>query len=137
MSVADNGTTVAAPKDWAKAVAAAYLRALGATQQEAAMGVSCGRRTLRRWEAQAWWPKAMKEACDRWLNDVIAASRGSVLKNIRAGDAAMALTILERTEPRLLPKSRSEITPFAYRRPPWFAFPSWTLFLERSGYLAG
>ena len=52
----------------------------------------------------------MDEACDRWLNDLVGASRKSVLENIRNGDAGMALKILERTEPRLLPRSRSEVT---------------------------
>ncbi len=108
--MAENSDTVEAPKDWDKAVASAYLRALGATQAEAARDAGVGERTLARWEGSGWWPKAMQEAVDRWMSDVVAASRQSVLENIRDGDAEMGLKILERTEPRLLPRSRSEVT---------------------------
>lgn len=104
--MAESTDTVAAPHDWDKAVSAAYLRALGHTQQEAATGAGVGERTLARWEGCDWWPEAVAEAVDRWMHDLTAASRHTLLKAVKGGAADKALAVLERTEARLSPAAQ-------------------------------
>ena len=101
--VAGLGDSVAEPKDRDKALSAAYLRIIGHTQEEAAAGANCGARSLRRWEAQPWWPEILVEAGSRWLSGLTAKARGTLLNDM---DAALALKILERLIPELAPAKR-------------------------------
>lgn len=55
------------PANWDKALSAAYLRLLGATQIDAAMHVGVSDRSIRAWEGSKWWPMAVAEARERWL----------------------------------------------------------------------
>lgn len=91
------------PAHWDKRVSAAYLRILGATQADAAKAVARSVRAIRLWEAHDSWPAAQAEARARWLVDLSDASRNALVKAIRAGDAASARWVLERTEPALSP----------------------------------
>ena len=94
--------TVKRPGDWDKAIAAAYLRLIGWTQKESAEGAGVGERTLKRWEKSDWWPEASEEASGRWLKHLVEDSRISVLSGVKK-DPALALKIIERTDPRLAP----------------------------------
>lgn len=107
--MADSTDRVNRPADWDKAVSAAYLRLLGASLRAAASGAGVGERTMERWVHCDWWPKAMEEAADRWMNDLTAAARKTLLKAVQDGRSDQALTILERIDPRLMPpKQRHE-----------------------------
>ena len=56
---------VGKPRDWDKAMSAAYLQLFGLSQEEAAKGAGVGERTLQRWEVSDWWPKACEAARDQ------------------------------------------------------------------------
>ena len=94
------------PVDWDKVVAAAYLRLRGLSALDCAKGVSCSQRSIRRWMNSDFWPRACEEATKRWMHDLTAASKTTLLKGIRAGDTEKALKILERTEPQLAPPAQ-------------------------------
>lgn len=102
--VASKPDTVAAPQNWDKAVSAAYFRALGASQEDAAKAAGIGERTLTRWEKAAWWPRAHAEAVARWHVDLGAAARKSLLDAIKAGDGKLGLDVLERLDRTLAKK---------------------------------
>lgn len=95
--------TVTRPQNWDKAVSAAYLRLTSYSQKDAAKGAGVGERTLIRWEKSDWWPRALEEAANRWLQHLTAVSRRTLFAAIKAGDADKALKILERVDPRLAP----------------------------------
>lgn len=96
-------------RHWDKLVSAAYLRMMGATQDEAAEAVGRAGRTLRGWEADRdVWALAREEARSRWLVDLEDASRQAVLKVIQQGHANMAFQVLERIDPNLSPKQTVE-----------------------------
>lgn len=108
--MADSDDTVARPADWDKAVAAAYLRLIGASQAAAARGAGAGERTVARWEKSAFWHEACEEASDRWLNHLVAASRRSLAKGVD-GDPGLALKVIERVDVRLAPpKLQAELS---------------------------
>ena len=97
------------PRDWDKAVAAAYLRLIGGTQVEAAEGAGLGLRTLQGYEKCEWWAEAQEEASNRWLKHIVGAARHSLAKGIK-DDPNLAFKVLERMDPRLLPpKQRMEL----------------------------
>lgn len=100
------------PPHWDKLVSAAYLRIMGATQNETAKGVGRSLRTIQLWEAQKeLWQAARAEARDRWLSDVVDASRSTVLKAVRSGNAELGFTIIERVDDELAPpRQRHEHT---------------------------
>lgn len=96
-------------RHWDKLVSAAYLRMMGATQEEAAQAVGRAERTVRSWEADGpVWNLAREEARSRWLVDLEDASRQAVLKVISQGHASMAFQVLERIDPNLSPKQTIE-----------------------------
>jgi sulfur carrier protein ThiS len=99
-------------KFWEKRVIAAYLRMLGHSQKAVAAAVNRNVRTIRNWENEtATWTQARDEAAARWLSDLVDAARGTVLTAVQGGDAALALSILERRLPELAPpKSRVELS---------------------------
>ena len=102
-------SVVARPADWDKAVAAAYLRLIGQSQELSARGAGVGARTLKRWEASAFWPDACEEAADRWLSHATEKARRTFLRGIdsddhpKSADPRLALTFLERVDHRLAP----------------------------------
>lgn len=92
------------PADWDKAVSAAYMRLLGASQEASAKGVGLSRRTLIRYEASDWWPDAQAEADRRWLADVTAATKARLLQTLReSDDLGGLLRVAERLIPDLRP----------------------------------
>lgn len=107
VALAGEGDEVSRPQDWAKAVSAAYFRALGATVAAAAEAAGVGERTLFRWETCSWWPDAHREAVERWHVDLSAASRAALLGAIKGGDGDLALKVQERLNPRLSAKELS------------------------------
>lgn len=100
---------ISAPKDPEKATSAAFLRLLGATQQEAADAVGIGRIQISKWENSPWWSEYVDLARDRWLSGLAAKARNSVESAIPA-DARLAFQVLERLEPALSPKAALEVT---------------------------
>lgn len=103
LELAGDGDEVSRPHEWDKAVAAAYFRALGATQAAAAEAAGIGERTLARWETCSWWDEAMRQAVERWRTDLSAASRKSLLDAVKS-DGDLALKALERLDPRMSSK---------------------------------
>lgn len=98
---------------WDKLVSAAYLRMLGATQEDAATQVGRTARTIRMWEAdKELWTKARDEARSRWLTDLTDKARRRLLDSMdkpESGD--LALKVLERMDDALLPpKQRTEMS---------------------------
>lgn len=91
------------PKNWDKPVAAAYFRALGASQKVAARAAGVGERTLRDWESCSWWPEVQREALARWHVNIGAEARRSLLRAVK-DDGKLALDVLERLDPRLAKK---------------------------------
>lgn len=94
------------PRDWDKAVSAAYLRLIGQSQKDAATGAGVGQRSLRRWETCSWWEDARDEARDRWLNDLVAESRATLFRVVQEGDGLRAMQILERMDPKMAPPAQ-------------------------------
>lgn len=99
---------VARPNDVEQATSAAFLRLLGATQQEAADAVGVGRVQISKWENSEWWPSIVESAKSRWLDGLAAKARSSVEAAI-PDDARLALQVLERLEPALNPKATMEV----------------------------
>ena len=94
---------VGKPRDWDKAMSAAYLRLIGLSQEEAAKGAGVGERSLQRWEVSDWWPKACEAAADRWIQQLGIECRTTVMIAVKNGDAQTAVKMLERIEKRLAP----------------------------------
>lgn len=110
--VAEKTDTVERPRDWDKAVSAAYLRSIGFSQPKAAASAGVGERTLARWELSAFWKDALDEAQDRWLSGLRQNARTLLLASMASedGDPALALRVLERLEAPLHPKHTMEHT---------------------------
>jgi len=112
--MSESGDPVTAPRDREKALSAALLRHLGATQVEAANATGVDPRTLGRWEACSWWPAVAREAADRWLAGLAAKARKG-LEGAVETDGRLALSVLERLEPALAPaKVRATIETVNY-----------------------
>jgi hypothetical protein len=76
----------------------------GHTQKATGAAIARSARTLRRWEGDAdTWSQAREEAGRRWLDTLIDASRATLLAAIKAGNAELALKILERKLDELAP----------------------------------
>jgi len=90
------------PSDREKALSAAFLRHVGATQSDAASATGIDRRTLQRWESCSWWPDVQREAAERWLAGLASKARVG-LESAVVGDGRLALAVLERLEPALAP----------------------------------
>lgn len=101
--VAETSDMVAAPLEWDKAVSCAYLRMMGNGQKKTAAAAGVGERTLARWEGCPWWEQARAEARARWMNDVVDASRYTLLTSIQKGDVERAVLVLERMDPSFRP----------------------------------
>ncbi|HSW29281.1 MAG TPA: hypothetical protein VLH75_07265 [Longimicrobiales bacterium] len=99
------------PRDWSKAVLAAYIRLTGSTIAEAAKGAGISDRTLTDWEGCSWWADACHEATqDRWLQHLLSRAKRTLFREVDT-DGRTALQVIERLEPRLAPpKVRGEFT---------------------------
>ena len=109
--MAGSADLVPLPAHWDKWLSAAYLRMLGATQQQAAKTVGIGERTLRRWEADDLWGRACDQARGRWLHGMEMCARGALLDALRDDSDSvrrgfLALKILERLDPDFAPPRR-------------------------------
>ena len=96
-------SAVGKPRDWDKAISAAYLRLTGISQEKAAKAAGIGERTLQRWEVSAWWPDACLEASSKWLRGLVEVSQRTLFKAIDGGDANLAFKVTERRIPELAP----------------------------------
>ena len=95
------------PRNWAKAVEAAYLRLVMPTQKEAAKAAGLGVRTLRRYELSDWWPRACAESVDRWTQQLEIECRTAVMALVKRGDGVTVVKMLERLDKRLAPPRQS------------------------------
>lgn len=80
VETAGHSRVVRKPRSWDKAVSCAYLRSLGASQEESAARAGCSAETLGGWEHSDWWPEAQLEAHNRWLAGVREGTRRGLLK---------------------------------------------------------
>lgn len=106
--VAKSRDTIQKPHDIEKATSAAYLRLMGATQEQAGKAVGVARQTVVKWEASDFWPSAVETAKSRWLAGLAAKARASVETAI-PDDARLAFSVLERLEPALNPKATVQV----------------------------
>ena len=77
---AESTDRIRRPYDRDKALSAAYLRLIGATQEQAAKGAGCSERSLHGWEKCSWWAEIVAEARQRWLRKGDALAMHSLLK---------------------------------------------------------
>lgn len=100
--VAESGDAVRRPRDWDKAVAAAYIYLLTDHLGRAAEHAGVGERTIQRWHTCSWWRDACAEARERWLDHVDIEARRSLARQL-ANDELDPLKLLERLDPSLAP----------------------------------
>ena len=100
--MSQTNSPVGQPNDREKAISAAFLRHVGATQVDAASAAGVDRRTLQRWEQSSWWPDVQRDAADRWLSGLAAQCRRGLEAAVE-DDGRLALSVLERLEPALAP----------------------------------
>lgn len=91
------------PTDRDKCVSVAYLRLIGATQEQAAESVGVGVRSIYDWERCSWWGDVVSEASRRWLVGIEARARQKLSEDM---DGNLALKILERRLPELAPATQ-------------------------------
>ena len=100
----DIKTSCKAPRDWDKAISAAYLRLLGATQETAAKNVGVKERAICRWEGSDWWPQAVAEGRHRWLQTGDSSCMRSLVQDMnRKDDATTARWWADRRIPEFAP----------------------------------
>lgn len=99
------------PRDWDKAVLAAYFRLIGSTIAEAAKQAGTSETSLGVWESCSWWPAACRQATeDKWLSHLLSRSMRTIFRDV-SEDSRLALQVTERLLPKLAPpKVRSENT---------------------------
>lgn len=95
----ENTDPVTQPRSWDKALKAAGMRLLGATQAEAAEAADISERTLRKYEQCSWWAECEREARDEYLDEVRSAAYKQLLGIIRNGDEKTVRWTLERIGP--------------------------------------
>ena len=107
---AGHSRVVGRPQNWDKAVAAAYLRAIGASQEQAAESAGLSPETLGGYEHSPWWPDAQREAHGRWLLGATQLARRGILAALKDEReyAYMSRWIAERLIRELGPLRRSE-----------------------------
>jgi len=104
------------PHNWEKVVSVAYLRLLGATQEQASISAKVSESTIHDWERSEWWRQAQFEANQRWLSDVDSATRHALLKNVTQRTdikerGNMARYIADRRIPEFKPpKNQTEVS---------------------------
>ena len=99
-----NGDVVCKPHNRDKALSVAYLRLLGASQEEAATAAGLHHSTAQRWESCSWWPEIVAEASKRWLSGLVSKARRVLEDGL---DPSLALKVLERTLPELAPATQN------------------------------
>lgn len=100
----DIKTACKAPRDWDKAISAAYLRLLGATQETAAKQVGTTIRAICRWEGSDWWPQAVAEGRHRWLQSGDSSCMRALVTDMnRKDDATTARWWADRRIPEFAP----------------------------------
>lgn len=100
---------VGRPVDMEKAIATAYLRMMGATQERAAEGAGASVRSIQSWEKCSWWDDAREAARKRWMKDLTDSARKGLTQGVK-DDGTLALRVLERVDPELAPpKMQAEI----------------------------
>ena len=104
--MADKARGVGKPRDWDKAISAAYLRLCKNSQTDVAKVVGLGLRTIGRWENSAWWPEACRDAESRWLKGLVYVAQQTLFKAIEGGDAGLAFRVAERRIKELTPPSQ-------------------------------
>ncbi|GMV06733.1 MAG: hypothetical protein AMXMBFR53_30080 [Gemmatimonadota bacterium] len=97
---------VVQPRDWDKAVSAAYLWLVLDSTEAAAEGAGVGERTMYRWVQSEWWPKACAEANRRWLQHLTLEARRTLIRVVRGGDAQKALEVLQQFDPDFRPRPK-------------------------------
>lgn len=103
-------SSVSKPKDWDKAVSAAYLRMMNETQETAAKAVGAGYRTLQAWEGSDWWDTAVTEARQRWLRGGDRLAMQSIAADMaKLQDAVTARWWADRRIPELAPPKQGVI----------------------------
>ena len=93
MEMSENTDPVGCPRDRDKALSVAYLRTLGASQEEAAKATGVDARTVGRWESCSWWPEVLTEAAERWLAGAIGKARKALLDALDEPDGLLALKV--------------------------------------------
>ena len=91
------------PVNWDKAVSVAYLRLLGVTQEKSAQQAGCSKRSIVSWEASKWWPDAMNEARQRWLQGGDQAAMRGLLNNLVREEPQTCRWWADRRIPELSP----------------------------------
>jgi len=92
------------PRTWDSWVSAAFLRALGVTQKDAARASGIGLRTLCRYEKDPRWPLAVAEAEERWLQGLDTHVRQRLLEALSGEpDDRLLMWYAERRFPELAP----------------------------------
>ena len=97
---------VSEPRDWDKAVSAAYLWMVLPTVKAAAEGAGVGERTLQRWILSEWWDRAVTEARSRWLNHTVAAARRSLTRLVEDGNPTITMEVLRQFDPDFAPRPK-------------------------------
>ena len=72
---------VCKPYNWEKVVLAAYFRALGYTQVEAASHAGCSERSIQTWESSDIWKQACEEGLSRWNGQFVARCRRGLIQS--------------------------------------------------------
>lgn len=108
--MAESSDPVGRPRDWDKAVSAAFLIQLDSTQSEAAKAVGAGQRTVERWVQCSWWAEAKEDARERWLSGLTRKARRNIQGALEGGDMVTTRWIAEKVIPELQPTYRQEHT---------------------------
>ena len=87
-----------APRYWEKRVLAAYLLMMGETWVSTASKVGRTQVTIANWKRHPSWEDARKEAVNRWLYDMHDVSCQAVYSQVKGGDGALGMKVLERLE---------------------------------------
>ena len=103
--MAENRDPVRAPRNRDKALRAAYFRLIGYSLRDAASSANIGTRTLERYESCSWWQDLLAEADRKYLSELTAKSRQSLLKGVEK-DSSLALRVVERLIPELAPPAQ-------------------------------
>ena len=111
---------MALPKQRSKAVSAAYIRALGATQKEAASALGVSDRTIRAWESDGEWEGIKREAHDKFLKELAAKTRRALLESL--DDPQSRAATARFLAPRVLPEFSSGSESEPQRKPDWYDF---------------
>ena len=112
---------MAKAKDRQKALNAARLRLMGATQAEAGAAVGVSERTIRAWESDSEWSGVTSEARSKYLAGLAAKTRRALLESL--DDPQSRAATARFLAPRVLPELTSSGDGPEPKRPPdWYDF---------------